>query len=198
MVLCRETTSRPRVRKEVTRHADAGRIHPGGCPVAQRRERTAGTITDLLLKHEGGDPSNERARPLAWVLVHRPQVYVAGLLPKSPPCRFICQVPEGQYDYQGRAAVTAAMTQAVAEAEGGRLAASRASRVRLHLRGPGRLVGPGGGEDSQARRHLRAGLAAQARRGWAASRNGGAGARCAPATGGRKVSRRRGRPNPRG
>jgi hypothetical protein len=24
-------------------------------------------ITDLLLEHEGVDPSNERARPLAWV-----------------------------------------------------------------------------------------------------------------------------------
>jgi hypothetical protein len=30
------------------------------------------TITDLLLEHEGVDPSNERARPLAWVFVHRP------------------------------------------------------------------------------------------------------------------------------
>ena len=74
------------------------------------------TITDLLLEHEGVNPSNERARPLAWVFVHRPQVYVAGLPPKSPRYRFICQVPEGQYDDERRAAVTAA---AVAEAEGG-------------------------------------------------------------------------------
>jgi hypothetical protein len=46
-------------------------------------------------------------------------VYVAGAPPKSPRYRFICQVPEGQYDDERRAAVTAAMTQAVAEAEGG-------------------------------------------------------------------------------
>jgi phenylpyruvate tautomerase PptA (4-oxalocrotonate tautomerase family) len=77
------------------------------------------TITDLLLEHEGVDPSNERARPLAWVFVHRPQVYVAGAPPKSPRYRFICLVPEGQYDDERRAAVTARMTQAVAEAEGG-------------------------------------------------------------------------------
>jgi phenylpyruvate tautomerase PptA (4-oxalocrotonate tautomerase family) len=47
------------------------------------------------------------------------RVYVAGAPPKSPRYRFICQVPEGQYDDERRAAVTAAMTQAVAEAEGG-------------------------------------------------------------------------------
>ena len=92
---------------------------PEGALSPSAESELLATITDLLLEHEGGDPSNERARPLAWVLVHRPQVYVAGLLPKSPRCRFICQVPEGQYDYEGRAAVTAAMTQAVAEAEGG-------------------------------------------------------------------------------
>jgi hypothetical protein len=58
-------------------------------------------------------------RHLAWVFVHRPQVYVAGAPPKAPRYRFICQVPEGQYDDERRAAVTAAMTQAVAEAEDG-------------------------------------------------------------------------------
>ena len=73
-------------------------------------------ITDLLLEHEGVDPSNERARPLAWVFVHRPQVYVAGAPPKSPRYRFMSQVPEGQYDDERRAGVTATMTQAVAEA----------------------------------------------------------------------------------
>jgi len=76
-------------------------------------------ITDLLLEHEGVDPGNKRARPLAWVFVHRTDVYVAGAPPKAPRYRFICQVPEGQYDAARRAAVTAAMTRAVAEAEGG-------------------------------------------------------------------------------
>ena len=46
-------------------------------------------------------------------------MYVAGAPPKAPRYRFVCQVPEGQYNDERRAAVTAAMTQAVAEAEDG-------------------------------------------------------------------------------
>lgn len=92
---------------------------PEGALLPSAERELLAKITDLLLEHEGVDPSNERARPLAWVFVHRPQVYVAGAPPKSPRYRFICQVPEGQYDDERRAAVTAAMTQAVAEAEGG-------------------------------------------------------------------------------
>ena len=38
-----------------------GALSPG----AERELLTK--ITDLLLEHEGVDPSNERARPLAWV-----------------------------------------------------------------------------------------------------------------------------------
>ena len=76
-------------------------------------------ITDLLLEHEGADPSNERAQQLAWVFVHRPEMYVAGQPAHAPHYKFVCQVPEGQYNEERRAAVTAAMTQAVVEAEGG-------------------------------------------------------------------------------
>jgi hypothetical protein len=71
MVRCRETKSGPRVRKEVTRHADAGRIHPGGALSPGAERELLATITDLLLEHEGVDPSNEKARPLAWVFVQR-------------------------------------------------------------------------------------------------------------------------------
>ncbi len=76
-------------------------------------------ITDLLLEHEGVDPSNEMAQRLGWVFVHRPEVYVGGAPPRSPRYRFICQVPEGQYDDERRAAVTAGITQAITAAEGG-------------------------------------------------------------------------------
>ena len=76
-------------------------------------------ITDALLEHEGVDPANERGRKLAWVFVHRPEVYVGGGPPKMPRYRFICQVPEGQYNDERRNAVTSAITQAVAEAEDG-------------------------------------------------------------------------------
>jgi phenylpyruvate tautomerase PptA (4-oxalocrotonate tautomerase family) len=77
------------------------------------------TLTDLLLKHEGVDPSNPTGRHLAWLFVHRPEVYVAGHHPRSPRYRFICQVPEGQYDTERRAEMTAAITQAVITAEDG-------------------------------------------------------------------------------
>ena len=76
-------------------------------------------ITDLLLEHEGVDPRNERARALAWVFVHRHEMYVAGRPAQAPHYRIVCQVPEGQYNEERRAAVTAAMTQAVVEAEAG-------------------------------------------------------------------------------
>jgi hypothetical protein len=43
-------------------------------------------------------------------------MYVGGAPARARHCRFVCQVPEGQYN---DAAVTAAMTQAVVEAEDG-------------------------------------------------------------------------------
>jgi phenylpyruvate tautomerase PptA (4-oxalocrotonate tautomerase family) len=77
-------------------------------------------LTDLLLRHEGADPANQVARSIAWVFVHRPEVYVGGARAEEPHYRFICQVPEGQYDDERRAAVTVEMTRALVEAEGGR------------------------------------------------------------------------------
>ena len=76
-------------------------------------------VTDLLLEHEGADPSNEQVRSIAWLFVHRPEVYVAGAPAEAPHYKFVCQVPEGQYNDERRAAVTADITQAVAEAEAG-------------------------------------------------------------------------------
>lgn len=76
-------------------------------------------LTDLLLEYEGVDPTIENARHLTWVFVHRPTVYIAGALPSSPRYRFVCQVPEGHYNDERRAAVTSEMTGAVADAENG-------------------------------------------------------------------------------
>ena len=88
--------------------------------LSPRAERELfGKITDLLLEHEGADPNNERVRKLAWVFVHRPEIYVAGEPAEAPHYRFVCQVPEGQYNDERRAAMTAAMTQAVLDAEDG-------------------------------------------------------------------------------
>jgi phenylpyruvate tautomerase PptA (4-oxalocrotonate tautomerase family) len=87
-------------------------------PEAERK--LLDTCTDLLLKYEGVDPGNKRAHALAWVFVHRPEVYVAGAPAQTPHYKFVCQVPEGQYDGERRAAVTKEMTQALVEAEGGK------------------------------------------------------------------------------
>jgi len=41
---------------------------PEGALSPSAESELLATITDLLLEHEGVDPSNERARPLAWGL----------------------------------------------------------------------------------------------------------------------------------
>jgi phenylpyruvate tautomerase PptA (4-oxalocrotonate tautomerase family) len=91
--------------------------------LAPDAERTLiAQLTDLLIEHEGVDPNNPVTRHMAWVFVHRPEVYVAGRPPESPRYRFICQVPEGQYDDERRAALVAGITDAVAQAEDGAFA----------------------------------------------------------------------------
>jgi phenylpyruvate tautomerase PptA (4-oxalocrotonate tautomerase family) len=77
-------------------------------------------LTDLLLEHEGADPRNPAARSLAWVFLHRPAaVYTAGAPATTPRYRFVASVPEGQYDDERRAAIVAAVTEAVLDAEDG-------------------------------------------------------------------------------
>ena len=93
---------------------------PAGALTPEAERKLLSTCTDLLLKHEGVQPANERARALAWVFVHRHETYVGGAPADAPHYKFVCQVPEGQYDVERRAAVTKAMTEALEEAEGGR------------------------------------------------------------------------------
>jgi hypothetical protein len=93
-------------------------ISEGALPPSAERE-LLGRITDLLLEHEGVDPTNEMSRERAWVFVHRHEMYVAGEPAQEPRYRFVCHVPEGQYNDERRAAVTATMTQAVVDAEDG-------------------------------------------------------------------------------
>jgi phenylpyruvate tautomerase PptA (4-oxalocrotonate tautomerase family) len=78
-------------------------------------------VADLVIKHEIGDPTNERARNSTWVSVHRPIVFVAGAPATAARYRFIVSVPEGQFDEDRRQAVTEEITEAVAKAEGGQL-----------------------------------------------------------------------------
>lgn len=92
---------------------------PEGALPPDAEDKLLARLTDLLLQHEGADPANQAARALARVFVHRPTVYVGGSAAAEPRYRFVCQVPEGQYNDKRRQAVTAAMTQAVADAESG-------------------------------------------------------------------------------
>lgn len=94
---------------------------PEGALDQEAEQALLAELTDLLLFHEGVDPANETARQIAWIFVHRTEMYVAGAPADAPRYRFIAQVPEGQYDDERRAAVTKAMTDAVVKAEGGRL-----------------------------------------------------------------------------
>ena len=77
-------------------------------------------VTDLLIRHEGADPTNETVRSIAWVFVHRPEtVYVGGRPAAAPRYRFIASVPEGQFNEERRQAMTAEITDAVLDAEQG-------------------------------------------------------------------------------
>jgi phenylpyruvate tautomerase PptA (4-oxalocrotonate tautomerase family) len=91
---------------------------PEGALAPEAERELLATCTDLLLEHEGADPNNDRARSLAWVFVHRHETYVAGARAEAPHYRFVCQVPQGQYDDKRRSAVTKAMTEALVRAEG--------------------------------------------------------------------------------
>jgi len=91
---------------------------PEGALTAEAEQRLISRLTDLLLEHEGADPRNPAARSLAWVFVHRPAaVHVAGEPASDPRYRFVASVPEGQYDDERRAAIVAAVTEAVLDAE---------------------------------------------------------------------------------
>src|SRR6266508_162409 len=92
---------------------------PEGALSREAERDLVARVTDLLIEHEGVDPTNPVARRMAWVFVHRPEIYVGGRPPKSPRYRFLCRVPEGQYNPERRAALTAEITRAVAKAEDG-------------------------------------------------------------------------------
>jgi phenylpyruvate tautomerase PptA (4-oxalocrotonate tautomerase family) len=94
-------------------------IPEGALPAAAEKELLS-NLTDILLLHEGADPSNAMARSIAWVFLHRPaSVFVAGEPAAEPRYRFIASVPEGQFDDERRQAMVEAVTDAVLDAERG-------------------------------------------------------------------------------
>ena len=93
---------------------------PEGALSPAAEERLLADLTDLLITHEGADPTNPQVRSIAWLFVHRPAaVYVAGTPADAPRYRFVASVPEGQYDPDRRQAMVASITDAVLDAEDG-------------------------------------------------------------------------------
>jgi phenylpyruvate tautomerase PptA (4-oxalocrotonate tautomerase family) len=93
---------------------------PAGALTADAESQLLSTLTDLLIRHEGGDPNDPRVRSIAWVFLHRPEtVYVAGSPATAPRYRFEAAVPEGQFTAERRRAIVADITEAVLDAENG-------------------------------------------------------------------------------
>ena len=76
-------------------------------------------LTEILIRLEGFEPTNERARAATWIFLHRPKVFRAGSPSALPQYRFILSVPEGQYNDEICRAVIKEVTEAVARAESG-------------------------------------------------------------------------------
>ncbi len=94
-------------------------IHiPEGALTTEVEDLLIAALTDVMLIHEGTDPTNTEARSITWVWVHRPaRVFVAGHMTDRPRYKLVPQLPEGQYDDQRRATMIAAVTEAVLDAE---------------------------------------------------------------------------------
>src|SRR5690242_5100787 len=91
---------------------------PQGALTPEAEEALLGRLTDVLLENEGADPTNPRARSVAWVVLHRPEaVFVAGERADLPRYRVVVSVPEGQVGPKRKEAMVAAVTEAVLDAE---------------------------------------------------------------------------------
>jgi phenylpyruvate tautomerase PptA (4-oxalocrotonate tautomerase family) len=93
---------------------------PDGALKPEAETRLMKELTDILIRAEGFETSNQVAQSLTVVFLHRPAaIFVAGERSASPRYRIIPSVPEGQYTDESRRALVKAVTEAVARAEGG-------------------------------------------------------------------------------
>ncbi|WP_272474840.1 tautomerase family protein [Baekduia alba] len=93
---------------------------PEGALSVEAEQELLASLTDILLRNEGADPSNPVARSIAWVFLHRPvALYVAGEPTDEPRYRIIASVPEGQFDADRRQRMVAEVTETVLDAEQG-------------------------------------------------------------------------------
>ena len=93
---------------------------PEGALEPAAEARLMATLTDTLLRWEGADPADPRARSIGWVFLHRPTaVYVAGeqAAADRPRYRIVASVPEGQLDDERRRCLVAEVTRNVLDAE---------------------------------------------------------------------------------
>jgi phenylpyruvate tautomerase PptA (4-oxalocrotonate tautomerase family) len=94
---------------------------PEGALPAEAEKQLLRQLAEILIEHEGADPSDPVARSLAKVWLHRPAAMLhAGDTPSAPHYKVIASVPEGQLDDARTASVVADITKAILAAEGGR------------------------------------------------------------------------------
>lgn len=92
---------------------------PDGALTPEAESRLMEELTDILIRHEGLDPRDDRVRDVTWIFVHRPaRIYRAGAVATAPIYRITPTVPEGQYTDEARAGLVGEVTEAVARAEG--------------------------------------------------------------------------------
>jgi len=93
---------------------------PEGALAAEAEDQLLSDLTEILLCHEGADPSDPAARSIAWVYLHRPaSLFIGGEPADEPRYRFIASVPEGQFDDERRQAMVEAVTERALDAEHG-------------------------------------------------------------------------------
>ena len=61
-------------------------------------------VTDLLIQHEGADPTNETVRSIAWVFLHPPRRSTSEEGPPRSPLPLRRLGPEGQLNPERRQA----------------------------------------------------------------------------------------------
>ncbi|WP_433566638.1 hypothetical protein ACQP1O_16400 [Nocardia sp. CA-151230] len=93
---------------------------PEGTFAADREAALMNQITEILIRHEGFDPSDPVTRSASWVFLHRPAaVYVGGERAGAPYYKVVPSVPEGQLDEAKRIGVIGEVTEAILDAEAG-------------------------------------------------------------------------------
>jgi phenylpyruvate tautomerase PptA (4-oxalocrotonate tautomerase family) len=94
---------------------------PEGALSAEAEKQLLSNLTDILLRTEGADPTDPRARSIAVLTLHRPAaIFVAGEPNEGAPrYKIFASVPEGQYTDERRATMVEQVTDAVLDAENG-------------------------------------------------------------------------------